>query len=470
MRPTYNNPFSSPGGRSPQPKRMQDAHPHIHKSPPPLDSLHIISSSRNKLLSTLTSPRVYHTYSKEKLAGRLQQTTPRKKAGELSDALLETPKDPAKSGVCKTECEDSLRCPNWLKKKYIENCLVPIKEGDDHRGEIEKKIRFSITTDKSSSINIMKKASIARQKHVPNSGDEGKWDGLEQGVIPSNPSVQQETGQKFYSEESDKCQIITELSDYTGETIGNNEGTDLVEQRMERLNTEQINEGVIYSTGGVGVIQRNYHSNRNNNASINNKERVKYGINAPKVRFDPVHSSSPGQCRPKKCIMMKDLSMLQKEILDRKVRMRLETHTNEENYGSILDSVEGPSGIDDQAIIDHEAGSRVYQTARGPVRTEFGLNVQKLPASRNNAHNLTARYMTERQYRPTKATADHTAYQDTGKSMTVTQEDIPSAKRIDKITLEQDANSGTVLFFTNDKSVKRLTKLIGILLLFDEER
>ncbi len=319
-----------------------------------------------------------------------------------------------------------------------------VKEDD------ERKSTLFATGEKPSSIPVVKKVSIAdriierKQKYGQSSGDEGKFDSGEQGIIPSNPSVQQETGQRFYSEESDKYQIITELSDYTGETIGNNEGGgDVNEPRMERLNTEQINEGVTYSTGGIGIRLRGYHNYNSNRPR--HPPPLQYAL-APEPRL-----SGATSYRSRKSVV-KDLQALQKEILDRKLRMKYEV-AHEENLGSILEPGDEPYHIEDQFGDDSypapvaETVSRNFYTHRGTLRGEVGASAGKFVKSRNFE---IGRYQTERQYvrgrrgvELEQATYNNNGIGhsdniiDTDKSVVLTQEDGPNLKRMDKISLER---------------------------------
>ncbi len=210
----------------------------------------------------------------------------------------------------------------------------------------------------------------------------------EQGVIPNNPSAKQSvqqaqaTGQRFCSEESDgRGQVMTELSDYTGETVGN---------EAERFNVEQINEGVVYANGGVGMRG---HSPRNDYMC-----RAKHSVDTARhpgsphahlaesastklIRVSPTRSHGRST---KHVVLMRDIDKLQAEVMGRKQRLEHQ-YQQQEDESSILpvqgeEPVPPVSHFVPQKVPDmtgtHDEKSERGNKARHIPRIEIERNVR----------------------------------------------------------------------------------------------
>ncbi len=433
---------------------------------PPMESLNIISRSRNKLLAALPSPRTYGA--PKPLAMFHPESTGRQNAagrkGSNRENLLETPKNGNKA---ERRVETSIHA-----KKHIVYPQVTIRSGADSAFYVAPDTavvsKSSIplhaaavggANERPCSVHIVKQRSVTKGKEQPEGDD------VEQGIIQGNPSVQQETGQRFYSEESDKCQIITELSDYVcgdvpGEMRANDNGPG---PDPERLNTEQINEGVTYANGGVGIRARGYCSKYDYNSarakcSTDIDPNTKYGRYFPgplRLAESASMKQLPGSRRPStKRILLRDLGKLQEEIMERQQRLQYATQHEDDNMvmGSILDEGSGE---------DVEAGAHSYYTPRLQRRNfNFGQRATANPKPERTRH---LHFLTKRnkQKKETAKISLNTERDETER--TGTNEDMPQLKYTNAIIMERNLPHEPVLL-----SVAEI--VIGTLLLQQWQR
>eukprot|EP00826_Nyctotherus_ovalis_P048422 TRINITY_DN5703_c0_g2_i8.p1 TRINITY_DN5703_c0_g2~~TRINITY_DN5703_c0_g2_i8.p1 ORF type:complete len:359 (-),score=71.51 TRINITY_DN5703_c0_g2_i8:165-1241(-) len=112
---------------------------------------------------------------------------------------------------------------------------------------------------------------------------------------------------RLCSENSDKWQIITELSDY-----------EAVEDDCEQLNIEEISEGITYGTGGVGIKSPSHkHSTSRHKASL---LRMNSGIS-----HSPYMMSPQGHIKE---LFVKEFGVLQQEVVDQDERLKWRSRMN----------------------------------------------------------------------------------------------------------------------------------------------